>query len=151
MFKRFVSSLLVLVLLSGCGAHAGKTTMDCAAQAEQIVTALAMNEKMEAVQDRVIQGLFFFEEDALQDQALYIANDKSANIVGVFKTDKMDSVKDCIQTYLTTLKAQMQNYYPDEVFKIDNAVVMNNDSEIVLIIADNLEKAKEEAKKVLGQ
>lgn len=152
MFKKFVSSFLALLMLCGCGnGSVKKNTADCATQAEQIVKALAMEEKMDAVQGRVIQGLFFFEDDVIQDQALYIANDKSADVVGVFIVSNMDSAKASIQTYLTTLKAQMQNYYPDEVFKIDNAVVMNNDTEVILIIANDLEKAKEEAKTLLGQ
>lgn len=148
MFKKIVSSFLALWMLYGCvGGGAGKNdTADCATQAAQIVKALGMEEKMDAVQDRVIQGLFFFEDGVIQDQALYIANDKSADIVGVFTVNDMDSAKASIQTYLKTLKAQMQNYYPDEVFKIDNAVLMNDDTKIILIIANDLEKAKEEAK-----
>ena len=45
----------------------------------------------------------------------------------------------------------MQNYYPDEVFKVDNAVVEDNGSLIVLIICDDLEAAKKEAGTLLGQ
>jgi hypothetical protein len=149
MFRKFASSVLVLALLAGCGSTTASTD-DCASAAAAIVENLSLGDHVEQVEDRVISGLFFFDEGTVTDAALYIANDKSADLVGVFDVTDVDSVTSKIQDYLTNLKAQMETYYPNEVFKIDNAVVMDNGSRVILIVAEDIEGAKSEASSLLG-
>lgn len=105
---------------------------------------------MDKVEDRIIKGLFFFEEGTLKDSSVYIANDKSADIVAVFQSDDTAAVKDKINTYLSTAKEQMQNYYPDEVFKIDNAIVQEAGDKVVLIVTNDIENARKIAESVLS-
>ena len=148
MLKKFVSSVLCVLMLVGCGSStsAGKAA---AAQAETIVSELNLGDKMEKVEDRIIKGLFFFDEGTIKDSAVYIANDKSADIVAVFETDDTAAVMDKVNTYLATAKEQMQNYYPDEVFKIDNAIVQEAGNKVVLIVANDIENARKAAESVL--
>lgn len=149
MLKKFVSSILCILLLAGCGSStsAGQAA---SAQAESIVSQLNLSDKMDKVEDRIIKGLFFFEEGTLKDSSVYIANDKSADIVAVFQSDDTAEVKDKINTYLATAKEQMQNYYPDEVFKIDNAIVQEAGDKVVLIVTNDIENARKIAESVLS-
>ena len=149
MLKKFVSSILCVLLLVGCGSSTsgGQTA---SAQAESIVSQLNLSDKMDKVEDRIIKGLFFFEEGTLKDSAVYIANDKSADIVAVFQSDDTAAVKAKVDTYLATAKEQMQNYYPDEVFKIDNAIVQEAGDKVVLIVANDIENARKIAESVLA-
>lgn len=149
MLKKFVSSILCILLLAGCGSStsAGQAA---SAQAESIVSQLNLSDKMDKVEDRIIKGLFFFEEGTLKDSSVYIANDKSADIVAVFQSDDTAAVKDKINTYLSTAKEQMQNYYPDEVFKIDNAIVQEAGDKVVLIVTNDIENARKIAESVLS-
>jgi hypothetical protein len=94
---------------------------------------------------------FFFEDGAVKSSSLYLANDQTADVVGVFETENMDSAKMSVRTYLETTKLQNQNYNPDEVFKIDNAVIDDNGKTLILIVCDDLESAKKEAKTALGK
>ncbi len=151
MLKKFVSSFLALVMLAGCGSATGGSKAAAADQAQSIIKDLGLTEKLEQVDDRIIQGLFFFDEGLVDEAAFYIANDKSADAVGIFKTEDPDKVTEYVTDYLKATKEQMQNYYPDEVFKIDNAVVESGDGRVVLIISEDIEKAKSEAKKILGK
>lgn len=172
MLKRFVSSLFVICLLMGCGSSSTTTTTtntpeattqaetkaetkDTAKaleqvkkQAETIVNDLGL-ENVSAAKDRIIPGLFFFEEGAVEASAFYLA-DKQADCVGVFKANDVDSCKESIKTYLETLKAQLQTYAPDEIFKVDNSVVESNGDLVVMIVCDDIESAKKEASKILG-
>ena len=149
MLKTFVSSILCILLLVGCGSStsAGQAA---SAQAESIVSQLNLSDKMDKVEDRIIKGLFFFEEGTLKDSSVYIANDKSADIVAVFQSDDTAEVKDKINTYLATAKEQMQNYYQDEVFKIDNAIVQEAGDKVVLIVTNDIENARKIAESVLS-
>ena len=148
MLKKFVSSFLCMLMLFGCGSStsAGESA---SAQAEKIVTELNLTDKMDKVEDRIIKGLFFFEEGTLKDSSVYIANDKSADIVAVFESDDTAAVKERVNTYLATAKEQMQNYYPDEVFKIDNAIVQEAGDKVILIVTGDIENAKKVAESIL--
>jgi hypothetical protein len=148
MLKKFVSSILCILLLAGCGSStsAGQAA---SAQAESIVSQLNLSDKMDKVEDRIIKGLFFFEEGTLKDSSVYIANDKSADIVAVFQSDDTAEVKDKINTYLATAKEQMQNYYPDEVFKIDNAIIQEAGNQVALIVTNDIENARKVAESVI--
>lgn len=156
MLKKFVSSLMAVMMLTACGtgktgAEADKTAEDTAKQAERIVKELELSEKVDLLEDRIVQGLFFFEEGAVTESTVYMHNDSSADMVAVFACEDTDSSKKAIREFLDTQKGQMQNYYPDEVFKVDNAVVYETADEIAVIICDDLEKAKTVAAEVLGK
>ncbi len=157
MLRRFVSSLLVLVLLSGCGAggssaSASSTPASAAADmAAQIVEDLDLGDHMEELQTRVVQGLFFFEDGNVTDCSVYMNNNSSADVVGVFISTDLAETESKLSDYLDTQRSQMQSYYPDEVFKVDHAVLLDNGTDtVVLIVCDQLEDAKTEAETLLG-
>ena len=149
MLRKFVSSLLVSFLLVGCGSS---TSAGASPQkdAEATVKELNLSDRMDQIQDRVVKGLFFFDEGVIEESAVYIANDKSADVVGVFKATDTAAAKEKIEQYLASAKEQMQNYYPDEVFKIDNAIVEDKDGKIILIVTNDIEAARKKAQELLG-
>lgn len=154
MLKKFVTSVIALFLLAGCSSGSSAeaaAAADPASDAAKIVEDLNLSDHMDQVQDRIVSGLFFFDEGVVTQSAVYIANDKSADVVGVFETTDADSCRKAIQTYLDSAKTQMQNYFPDEVFKLDNAVVEDNGSTVILIACSDLEGAKKEADSILGK
>ncbi len=148
MLKKFVSSLICVLMLVGCGTSTS-AGQSAASEAETIISELNLSDKMDKVEDRIIKGLFFFEEGTLSDSAVYIANDKTADIVAVFQSDDTAAVKEKVDAYLTTAKEQMQNYYPDEVFKIDNAIVEESGNQVILIVTNDIENARKAAESLL--
>ena len=92
--------------------------------------------------ERVVKGLFFFDEGLVNDAKLYMdSTNKSADLVGVFKTSDPDAVESKINDYLTSLKETTQMYNPDEVFKIDNAIIKKGADQVIVVIADDIEQA----------
>lgn len=172
MLKKFVSSLLMITLLVGCGSStpssstSSTTTENTTTEAKendsekdleqvkklasQIVDDLGLQESVVAAKDRIIPGIFFFEEGTVSASAFYLA-DKKADSVGVFKANDVEACKECVKTYLETLKAQLQTYAPDEIFKVDNAIVEEKDGLVVMIVCDDIESARQEANKILGK
>ncbi|MBO7703439.1 MAG: DUF4358 domain-containing protein [Solobacterium sp.] len=148
MLKKFVSSLLCVLMLVGCGSSTSAGAA-ASADAEKAVSELGLTDKVEKVEDRIIKGLFFFDEGTIDDASVYISNDKTADIVGVFKTSDPAAAKEKIEAYLVTLKGQMESYAPDEVFKVDNAVIEESSDKVVLIIADDIENARKVAQSLV--
>lgn len=155
MFKKFVSSLVALVLVCGCSSSSVSTAsaeLDIKATAKQLVSDIGLTDTMDELSnDRQVMGLFLFDTDTVSESSVYIANNQSADIIGIFKTSNVDSCKASIKTYLENQKAQMQNYYPDEVFKIDNAYLEDNGTIVILAVCKDIELAKKKADAILGK
>ncbi len=154
MLKKFVSSLVIVTLLAGCSSSTASTAnaaIDVESTATKIVSDLKLTDKMDSIESKIVQGLFFFDDGVVTSDSVYIANDKTADTVGVFETSNVDSCKESISTYLKSQKEQMQNYYPDEVFKIDNAIVEDNGSVVILVICNDIETAQKEVDSLLGK
>ncbi len=145
MLKRFVSSLLAAALLAGCSSGGGVS----ADAAGRIVKDLGLTARMDKMDESASDGLFFFDEGTVTSSSLYLANDKSADAVGVFETKDTESTRKAIKTYLETTKAQNQSYNPEEVFKIDNAVVEDDGKTVIMVVCDDLESAKKIVKDLL--
>ena len=65
MLKKFVTSMLALFMLAGCSgasSSASAATADPASEAAKIVEDLNLSDHMDQVQDRIVSGLFFFDE-----------------------------------------------------------------------------------------
>ena len=137
-----IAAMLVLALLAGCGATSAGSAVSAEKEAEQIVSELGLSDKITEMDERVVKGLFFFEEGLVEDAKLYMdSTNQNPDLVGVFKTNDPDAVKKKVDDYLVTLKETTQMYNPDAVFKIDNAIVKEGADQVVVIVADDIEKA----------
>ena len=166
MLKKFVSSLLVLSLfMVGCGKkeESGDVmdedlpqAQECASIADELVKELELDTTCEEAKERVMYGMFFNTsaddpENVITDGKVYLSKEGKSDTIGVFKTTDMDKTLADLQDYLDTQKENSEMYSPEEVFKISNAVVETDDSNmlVVLIVCDNIEEAKNLAKQVL--
>ena len=73
MLKKFVSSLLVILVLTGCSSGGGSSSSSKANAADlaaSLVKDLKLDDKVVSTEDRIIQGLMFFPEDAVEVQAV---------------------------------------------------------------------------------
>ena len=98
-----------------------------------------------------IKGLFFQGDDSkYTDACVYLSNIAgNSNTVAVFQTNNSNDVKASLQTYLESAEANAQEYFGEEVNKIKNALLDSNDKYVVLVIADDMEQAKNIVEKIL--
>ena len=152
MLKKFVSSLLAVVLLTGCAANTSSSTSSntsADAIASSVITKLNLK-SLTATKDRIIKGMVFDGEDVASDAALYTSSENgNSDSVGVFFTKDADTCKKDINAYLDTQKANAQTYNADQVFKISNAVVDDNGSVVIVVVCDDIESAKKAVKDAL--
>lgn len=152
MLKKFVSSMLALLMITGCAgqgsAESGSRHEPVAAMADRLVENLGMDELKE-VKERVMYGMFFemtkeTEDNFVTGGKVYRGEDKNADTIGVFETTDTDRCVEYLHRYLETQKANSQMYSPEEVFKIDNAVLETSEdgSVVVLVISSEIEKAQ---------
>lgn len=149
MLKKFVSSLLVCMVLVGCGnaqSSAGVTPSDLTAK---MVEELSLGETVSAVEERYIPGLFFFEEDTVTQSSVYAA-ERLADCLGVFETSNVEDTRKAVQEFLDARKATLEMYAPSELFKMDHAIIEDNGSLVVFVVCEDIENAKKVVSDVLG-
>ena len=167
MLKNFVSSMLAILLLAGCGGSGGsqsgetqstETAVSCAEMAQTLVNELDMADVVTEAKTRIVYGSFFNAREGdeglpVSDAAAFVPAEKNSDQVAVFRTDDADTVKNLLNDYLSAQKALSEMYSPEEVFKISNAVIdtSNDGSVVVLIVCNDIEKAKTAAASVLGK
>ena len=156
MLKKFVSSMLAVLLITGCSAPASSDTQESAPvshapveqMADGLVKDLGMSELKE-VKERVLYGMFFetkkdAEDNFVTNGKVYRGEDKNADTIGVFETTDTEKCLEYLNKYLDTQKANSQMYSPEEVFKIDNAILetSKDGSVVVLVVSSEIEKAQ---------
>lgn len=156
MLKKFVSSILAIVLLAGCG---GKTegeasqsetpSVSCAEIAADLVSELNLSDVVSEAKTRTVYGSFFNtregdENSPVSDAAAYLPTEKNSDTVGVFRTDDAETVRTLLEEYLSAQKALSEMYSPEEVFKISNAVVETSEDgkTVILVVCNDIEDAK---------
>ena len=152
MLKKFVSSLLAVLLLAGCSAGSAQSEVVPAFSASEtaleIVKDLELTEAMEELKPKnVVRMIFQGDEDAVTDCSVFRSrNSGNSDTIGVFVTRDNEAVKEYLDTYLNDIKAQTETYYPEEVFKISNAVIEEKEGVVILVIAEDIEKARRTAR-----
>lgn len=132
---------LCITFLFGCTETEVGMNKDAKSMAKDIVKTLKLSDDLKEVEDELLPGLIFFEDDLIISHGFYIS-ERGADTVGVFRTDNPELTKKYINAYLKSLKQQLENNNPAEVFKVDNAILEANDTLVVVIICDDLEEGK---------
>lgn len=170
MLKKFASSLLLITILAGCASpqeedvkiemptsyQENKTEEEKDSQAikdaQTLVEQLGMEDTTEQLTvAQAINGLFFQGDEALSNDAcVYTSTDPhNSDTVAVFITKKADEVIEHIHKYIESTKANAESYAGDQVTKFDHAIVEGNDEKVILVIADDSEKAQEAVDDIL--
>ena len=159
MFRRFASSILAVFLLCSCtvdmSSSAEETQYADLTQAQKDCRRLIANlnmENMEAVKNRIVKGQFFMGEDIVDDAGVYYSKETgNTDTVAVFYTADTETVLPYITDYLEEKVRDTKGQYPDQVFKISNAVLDHDDSVIILVICSDIEDAKKEVAAFLNK
>lgn len=119
-------------------------------EAQTIASQLGVLDDLSQLKERNVRGMFFDGEALSTDDAVLLRDDGIASLIGVFYVTDLEAAKAEIQKYVNTLKNQTNIYNASEIFKIDNAVLMDNGKDkIVLIIDKDVESSKKLAEKAV--
>ncbi len=153
MLKKILISIFAILLFAGCtGSSGSEKITNSELAAGEIVSYLKMTD-MEKMQNRFVKGEFFDSEDIYKEACVYHSSDENnSDLAGVFYVEDIELAKSYLQTYLNNLKKQQQLYYPDEVFKVSNAILTDNGKDlVVLIICNDIESARYKAEQIVGR
>lgn len=161
MKKLLGAVLMTFLFVSGCVKEPEQTTglfpdtataetTAASTEAKEIAEALDIKD-LKQLRERNIKGLFFNGNEIYTDAAVLVSENDSADMVGVFYTDDVESARTYVESYLSQMKSQYNIYSSSERFKIDNAAVADNGRDkIVVIICDDVEAAEKKAEEAVS-
>lgn len=133
-----------MLLFSGCGNKPSTKEFNDDQLAEEILREVSFATPLSEVDDEDAAFMFMLPEDLSVDIDLYMATGTYADEFVIFDTDSADDaekVKAIAETHISEIKASFSDYLPEEVPKIDNAILITHGEYVILCITDDHEKA----------
>lgn len=142
-----VPAVLALCLtLTACGSKdTGSTGYDPAATAQALLDSGAFTDTLEEVDKDTAAMLYGVEADTITDCACYTSLSAGAEEIAVLTMADADSAKaamDGLKARVADQKAVLESYQPDEVSKLDKAILTQSGSTVVLVVAADADKAQ---------
>ena len=163
--EKICVAILSVVLLTGCAdwhllfvslqsddkvADMQKEETPAEEKAEQLILDLGLEGMMEPLKERNMRSLVFQGDEIYSDGVIYLSTEQKSDSVGVFYVTDFDKSMSHVKEYLSSLKTQTNLYDFTEMFKISNAVIADNGTDlIVLVICSDIEKAKKLAEEAV--
>lgn len=158
MKKRMISALLLcgVCLLGACGE---KETTSSSSYTKQTVQALAragvFSEELEEMETDMAYQLYRFEEyegmerDALTDSMVTRSAGGTCEMgaVLIWETEEQaEQAKEVLMDYVEEQIIANEDYRPNEIPKLEQALVEQRENTVLLVIANDMEAAKDMVK-----
>ncbi len=150
--KRIAASaaaiLMALTLFSGCSQTGSKTiTAPTDEVAQKLMDSLSFEYPLNQLPEDAANRLYKLDGEILEEQAVYVGTGGAlADEVSVWRVkDEKDAktVQEAAEKRVENQKASFQDYVPEEMPKLEKAVIQVDGDTIILCVSSDPEKAKE--------
>ena len=153
MMKRIFSLMLAMLLLlavSGCGSKE-KVEVDVSALASALAEQVAFEAPLKELTAEQIGNYVALPEGA--QAAGYMSGGTTAEEILVVQcagSDDAASVKQAVESFLADQRGEMERYLPEEVARLESAVLAQKGSCVVLCVSADTKTAEQIIKEYLG-
>lgn len=150
MLMRLIPAALTLCLtLTACGGDNGDSqaagAFDPAAAAQALMDSGAFTETLEAVDADVAAALYGVDAADITDCAVYTSLSAGAEEIAVLVMANETSATaalEGLEKRVADQKAALESYQPDEVAKLDNAILEQRGSSVLLAVCADADAAR---------
>lgn len=131
-----ISSTLCL-LLTACGGQEA-TPFDPAADAQTLLSSGAFSETLTEIDSATACGLYGIEASTISSCAVYGSTGTTAEELAIFLCTDEDAAATAAQQLnyrVEDRKEELANYLPDELPKLDDAIVETRGTSVLLVVA----------------
>lgn len=127
----------------GCGG--GANTVDLNTVADELLEKAGYEDELVKVEPSVVENIYFIDNDDVSDMVVYMSsNNSTPEEIALLKAKNAKSAEEletAVNGRLEELKISFENYAPNEVYKIENAVVKVDGNYILMTICPDNESA----------
>lgn len=144
-----ICAALCTAFISACG---GTKTIDADTAASKLMSSGIFAEQLEEVNTSVAEKRLSLNSADVESCKAYAGTKAVVDEIAIIKAvspDAAANVKAAIDKHLETQKKSYSSYRPDEVPKLDNAVVITEGSSVAFVVSKDSDRAKQIVKDCL--
>ena len=135
---RLMPAALLCLALTACGGGGavGQTPYDPETAAQALLDSGAFSDALDTVDQDTAAALYGIDADTITGSAVYTSLSAGAEEIAVLV------LTDELEARVADQKAVLESYQPDEVSKLDSAIVEQRGNSVLLAVAADAEKAR---------
>lgn len=149
--KKIIAILVAAAACISMAACSGKSTSGKQPSTADVVKAVSaeitFKDEMMTLDDGIVFNFYNIDEEKLAEKSCYVSSSRAtAEEVSVFKVKDaadMQVVRDAVAQRIEDQKIAYENYVPEEMVKINNAVTYESGNYLILVMADDVSKVEE--------
>ena len=143
---RLMPAALLCLALTACGGGGavGQTPYDPETAAQALLDSGAFSDALDTVDQDTAAALYGIDADTITGSAVYTSLSAGEEIAVLVLTDEdaAAAALDGLEARVADQKAVLESYQPDEVSKLDSAIVEQRGNSVLLAVAADAEKAR---------
>lgn len=136
----FMAAFFCTAAICGCGSSK-KIDADVLAQA--LLDGGSYAETLSPVSDKITQKRYAFDEGEVKAAYAYAGTNAVVDEIAVFKTDDAAAAMEKVKAHIDSQTELFKSYRPDEVSKLEAAVVETVGDCVVVCVSQDSDKARD--------
>lgn len=137
-----MAAVACMTMLTACGGQkAPEKEPPTADVAKAVVEKLSFRDELMVLEDPQVDNIYRLDEEKIEEKTCYVSSSRATvEEVSVFKLkDAADiqMVKDAVSERIEDQKIAYENYVPEEMVLINDAVTLENGKYVILVMADD--------------
>ena len=159
MMKKLVAlvltAMMMITVFTGCGGKEKYISFDDIYT--ELTTAIDFSaSNMQKQTEAALNNYYYIDPNTLENYSIYMSDYATGNAdeIAMFQVKEEDqaaAIKALINDRINDLKVRYEDYKPEEMDKINNAVIMEKGNYIFVVISPNADMAKEVLNKQLNK
>ena len=138
------AALVMVFALAGCGKK--EVTMDVTEVANQLLENITYQDELSSIDLDTASMFFNFADVDIVNGAVFESSGATAEEIAVLEcadSTAANAAKAALETRVADQKESYTDYVPEELVKLDKAVIITNGKYAVLSVSDDPDKAAE--------
>lgn len=139
----FLAAAVVCASLAGCGSETD-LTVDVNAMAKDMAEQVSYQDDI-ALISREVAGMIYSMPDGIENVAMYMGSGATAEEAAVFEAKDEETAKQMAEVanqHIQSQREAFENYIPEEIKKLDKAIVEQKGRYVAVCVTDDVENAQ---------
>ncbi len=150
-----IASLILIMSLTACGGDETPEDkgFDPVSVADSIVAGEYFIDDLQPIEDSVVSDIYGIDFEMVESSKVYFGTNATPEEVAVFTAADEASATTIKEALLKRVSDQItafRDYMPDQVIKLENAIILTSENNVILCVADDSEAALTAINNILG-